>query len=158
MKTLIFAATLALSSAAIAQKAPTAPSVTLKSSAFVVKQVADANGKLKNVLQAPDRVLPGDVLLFELEYRNVGATPASKFVINNPVAANVIYTGVAQPWAVVSVDGGKRFGPLAALKMPKGDGTVRAAIPADVTAVRWTVGQPIPAGGTGKVQFYGVVK
>ncbi len=158
MKTIICAVAMVLSSAAVAQTAPASPGVTLKSTAFVVKPVADATGKVKNVLQAPERVLPGDVLLFVIEYRNAGTTPATKFVINNPIAANVVFTGVEQAWAIVSVDGGKTFGPLATLKMPKGDGTMRAAIPQDVTAIRWTLGQPIPAGGTGKVQFYGLVK
>jgi uncharacterized repeat protein (TIGR01451 family) len=156
MKKLIFAAALALSSASFAQTGSQA--VTLKSTAFVVKQVPDATGKLKNVLQTPERVLPGDVLVFILDYRNTAAKPATNFVINNPMPSGVSFTGTEEKWAVVSVDGGKSFGPLTTLKVPKGDGTMRAAIPQDVTAVRWTVGQPIPAGGTGKVQFYGIVK
>ncbi len=158
MKPLVLAAALALSGPAFAQTTPAPQAVTLKSTAFVVKQVPDATGKVKNVLQTPERVLPGDVLVFILDYRNTGAKPAANFVINNPMPAGVSFTGVEQAWAVVSVDGGKNFGPLATLKVPKGDGTMRAAIPQDVTAVRWTLGQPIPAGGTGKVQFYGIVK
>lgn len=158
MKQLIFATSLALSSVATAQPVPAPQAVTLKSGAFVVKQVPDAAGKMKNVLQPVTRVLPGDVLVFVLEYRNGGAKPVAKFVIDNPVAANVSFTGTEERWASVSIDGGKSFGPLATLKVARADGTMRPAIPADVSAIRWTLAQPIPAGGVGKVQFYGVVK
>ena len=113
---------------------------------------------MKNTLAPVDRVLPGDVLLFVLDYRNGGAKAVTPFVINNPVPANVVFTGVEQPWASVTVDGGKTYGPLSKLTVRKADGTLRAASPADVNAIRWTFGQPIPAGGSGNVKFYGVVK
>ena len=132
--------------------------VTLTSKAFVVKQVPDADGKLKNTLVVPERVFPRDPLVFMLEYRNTAKTPASGFVINNPIPANVIYTGVEQPWATVSVDGGKTFGPLATLKVAKGDGTMRPALPSDVTAVRWQFAQPIAPAATGRVSYFGMVK
>ena len=165
MKIILVAAALALPAAAFAQAtrpaapaAPAASTVSLASKAFVVKQVPDANGKLKNTLAPVDRVLPGDVLVFMLDYRNGGAKAVTPFVINNPVPANVAFTGVEQPWASVTVDGGKTFGPLAKLTVRKADGTLRAAVPADVTAIRWTFGQPIAAGASGNVKFYAVVK
>ena len=106
MKFILVAAALALPAAAFAQAsrpaapaAPAASTVSLSSKAFVVKQVPDANGKLKNTLAPVDRVLPGDVLVFMLEYRNGGAKAVTPFVINNPVPANVAFTGVEQPWA-----------------------------------------------------------
>jgi uncharacterized repeat protein (TIGR01451 family) len=140
--------------------APTAvqPAVQLSSKAFVVKQVPGAGGKLENKLETPTTVLPGAVLLFVLEYRNTGKIPATKFVINNPIPASVSFTGSEQSWAVVSVDGNKSFGPLATLKVPDGAGKVRPAKPADVTGIRWTFGQPIPPGSSGKVMYYGIVK
>lgn len=132
--------------------------VELTSKAFVVKQVPDGAGKTKNTLVVPERVLPGEALVFMLEYRNTSAKPATAFVINNPIPGNVIYTGVEQSWAAVSVDGGKTFGALAGLKVAKGDGTSRAALPTDVTAVRWKFAQPIPPAGTGRVMFFAMVK
>ena len=165
MKFILVAAALALPAAAFAQAsrpaapaAPAASTVSLSSKAFVVKQVPDANGKMKNTLAPVDRVLPGDVLVFMLDYRNGGAKAVTPFVINNPVPANVAFTGVEQPWASVTVDGGKTYGPLAKLTVRKADGTSRAALPADVTAIRWTFGQPIAAGASGNVKFYAVVK
>jgi uncharacterized repeat protein (TIGR01451 family) len=153
-----YALVLAALAAPAALMAQSPQAVTLASKAFVVKQVPDGNGKMKNTLAAPERVLPGEALVFMLEYRNTAKTPASGFVINNPIPANVIYTGVEQPWATVSVDGGKSFGALAALKVAKPDGTLRAALPSDVTAVRWQFAQPIAPAASGRVMYFGMVK
>lgn len=151
-KTLI-ALALAVPGAALAQEA-----VTLKSSVFVAREVTDAQGRKKNQLFAPERVLPGEALVIMLEYRNGGAKPAASFVINNPIPAAVSYTGVEQPWAAVSVDGGKTYGALATLKMTGADGKLRPALPNEVTHVRWKFAQPIPPAASGKVMFYGTVK
>ena len=153
MKYLLFALALGSPAAAVAQD-----TVALKSSVFVARAVTDAQGKKKNQLVAPDRVLPGEALVIMLEYRNAGAKPAANFVINNPIPGAVSYTGVEQPWAVVSVDGGKTYGPLATLKIAKPDGVMRPANPSDVTHLRWKFTQPIPGGASGRVMYYGTVK
>ncbi len=153
MNKILFALTLTIPAATLAQEA-----VALKSTVFVARAVTDAQGKKKNQLFAPDRVLPGEALVIMLEYRNNAAKPAANFVINNPIPAAVSFTGVEQPWAIVSVDGGKTYGALATLKVAKGDGTMRAALPSDVTHIRWKFAQPIPPAATGKVSFYGTVK
>jgi hypothetical protein len=153
MKYFLFALALGIPSSAVAQDA-----VALKSSVFVARTVTDAQGIKKNQLVAPDRVLPGEALVVILEYRNNGAKPAANFVINNPIPGAVSYTGVEQSWAIVSVDGGKTYAPLATLKIAKPDGTLRPALPGDVTHLRWKFAQPIPSGATGRVMFYGTVK
>jgi hypothetical protein len=38
------------------------------------------------------------------------------------------------------------------------DGIARPAQAADVTHVRWTLGDPVPSGGAGELSFRGVVK
>lgn len=154
MNKFLFALALAVPAAA----APAQEAVVLKSTVYVARSVTDAEGNKKNQLFAPDRVLPGEALVVMLEYRNNGTKPATNFVINNPIPAAVSYTGVEQPWAVVSVDGGKTYGALATLKVAKGDGTLRAALPSDVTHVRWKFAQPIPPATGGRVMFYGTVK
>lgn len=153
MNKFLFALALTIPGTALAQEA-----VALKSTVYVARAVTDAQGNKKNQLFAPDRVLPGEALVVILEYRNNGAKPATNFVINNPIPGAVSYTGVEQPWAVVSVDGGKTYGMLAALKVAKGDGTFRAALPGEVTHVRWKFAQPIPPATGGRVMFYGTVK
>jgi hypothetical protein len=157
MKHLLTLIAIAIPAAAFAQAGPP-NQVTLQSTTFVARKVTLPDGKTDNKLFAPDQVLPGDALVFMLEYKNPATKPATAFVINNPIPANVQYTGTEQPWAVVSADGGKTFGPLSTLKVKGADGKIRPAGFADVTHVRWKFAQAIPAGGTGRVSFYGVVK
>jgi uncharacterized repeat protein (TIGR01451 family) len=107
---------------------------------------------------AQAKVTPGDRLLFVLSYKNMGAQPASDFVVTNPVPAAVAYTGSEDETPMVSVDGGKTWGALASLSVTQADGTTRAAAPRDVTHVRWALGRAIPAGQGGKLSFRGVVK
>ncbi len=152
MKYSLFLFAVAVPSIAIAQNA-----VTLKNEVFVARTVTDAQGNKKNTLQEPKTVLPGEPLAIIISYANTGAKPATGFVINNPIPKAVSYTGVEQPWATVTVDG-KTFGALATLKVPKGDGTMRPAAVGDVVAVRWKFAQPIAAGASGRVMFYGTVK
>ena len=153
MNKFLFALAFTVPVAAAAQDA-----VALKSTVYVARAVTDAQGVKKNQLFPPDRVVPGEALVIMLEYRNNGAKPATNFVINNPIPGAVSYTSVEQPWAVVSIDGGKTYGSLATLKVANGDGTLRAALPADVTHVRWKFAQAIAPATGGRVMFYGTVK
>ncbi len=138
--------------------APAANSVKLTSETFVAKAVADEKGVKSNKLFPAKRVLPGDPLVFQLTYNNLGKSPATRFVINNPVPNGVEFTGVREATATVSVDSGKNFGALATLKVKGADGKIRGANAADVTQIRWTFAQPIAVGAKGTVMFYGLVK
>ncbi|MBA3942509.1 MAG: hypothetical protein C0520_14980 [Sphingopyxis sp.] len=132
--------------------------VDLDNHVFLERVTTDANGRERVLLEEPKVVVPGDRLVFVLNYRNAGAQPADRFVITNPMPAAVRFAGAGDAQPVVSVDGGKQWGLLSALSVTMPDGTRRAAQPADVTHVRWAFDKPIPVGGTGKLMFRGVVK
>jgi uncharacterized repeat protein (TIGR01451 family) len=134
-----------------------ADNVTLSSHAFVEKVKPGPNGKPVTVLEEPKLVTPGDKLVFELSYRNQGAQPATGFVITDPIPSAVTFAGAVSPGAVYSVDGGRTWGPLAALRVATANGGSRPATATDVTTVRWNF-PAIPAGAGGKVSFRGVVK
>ena len=153
-------AALSLSVPALAQGVTQtgAGGVSITSEVQAVKVVTDAKGNKKNTLVSPTTVLPGTPLVIWISYKNGGSKAATNFVINNPVSKAMEFTGAAETWALVSVDGGKTFGALGALKAKGADGKMRAAIPQDVTGVRWTVPQAIAPGAGGKVSFYAVVK
>ena len=157
MRKMLVGLTLALlPSALVAQSSP----VTVTSSIQAVKEVTDAKGVKTRTLVAPTTVIPATPIVVWINYKNAGATPVSNFVINNPVPNGVHFTGLGENsgWGVVSVDGGKSFGALATLKVTNADKSVRAAIPQDVTHVRWTFAKPIAANGSGTLSFYAVVK
>jgi uncharacterized repeat protein (TIGR01451 family) len=132
--------------------------VTLASNVFVERVKQDPTGKPKTVLEPPAVVTPGDKLLFELSYKNGSAEPAADFVVTNPIPEAVSYAGGEGDGAVVSVDGGKSWGKLAALTIKLPDGTTRPAQHGDVTHVRWTFTRAIAAGEGGKLSFRGIVK
>lgn len=135
-----------------------ANNVTLQSTVFVEKSVADNAGKTRIVLEEPKIVTPGDRLVFVLSYRNAGVSSASDFVVTNPMPSAVSYEGGADGKAVVSVDGGRSWGSLALLKIREPDGRWRGARPEDVTHIRWALRQAIPAGAQGRLSFRGVVR
>lgn len=138
--------------------ASAAQDVSLSSEVFVEKVVADGPGRTKTVREKPTVVTPGDKLVFVLSYANKGSAPATGFTVTNPVPESVGFTAAEGKDATVSVDGGKVWGPLAALKVAQPDGTSRAATAADVTHIRWIFAQPIAAGSGGALSFRGVVK
>lgn len=135
-----------------------AQDVALSSEILLEKTVKDAQGKTVKTLEAPKVVTPGDPLVFKLRYTNKSAKPVENFKIVNPMPAAVAFVAAESGGAVYSVDGGKSWGALAALKAKAADGTSRPATPSDVTHVQFTLAQAIPAGGTGEVRFRGVVK
>jgi uncharacterized repeat protein (TIGR01451 family) len=153
LKLLIAFAALLMPSALFA-----ADSVALSSMVFVEKTIADADGKAKITLHEPKVVTPGDRLIFILNYQNRGSTAANNFVVTNPLPNAVAYQGTADASAEVSIDGGKVWGTLAALKVADGPNKWRSARPEDVTHVRWTMKQAIPAGAQGKLSFRGIVR
>lgn len=147
-------AIIALSLVGAAQAAPT---VELSSKIQVEKQVT-VNGKQQTVLRDPKPVFPGDRLVITISYRNATGKPVNDFVVNNPVPAAVQFTGEASPGVQVSVDGGRSFGPLSALKVRKADDTIRAAQPVDVTHLRWVLAGAMLPGASGSLSFRGVVR
>ena len=132
--------------------------VALDSDVFVEKLVKDPMGRTKLVLEQPKAVVPGDKLVIVLNYQNKSQGPATNFIVTNPMPAAVVFQGSADSAALVSVDGGRNWGPLATLKVRDRSGALRPANPTDVTHVRWTFAKPIPAGSAGKLMFRGIVR
>jgi uncharacterized repeat protein (TIGR01451 family) len=138
--------------------ASAANDVSLTSKVYVERVKPGADGKPVTVREEPGVVTPGDRLVFVLSYRNGGAEPATGFTLTNPIPPSVAFTGSDDASAVVSVDGGKSWGPLGSLKVANPDGSSRSAVAADVTHIRWSLRQPITAGSGGELSFRGVVE
>ncbi len=156
MRTLaIFAAM--LPAVAIAQ---TVQPVVVTSQVQAVQETTDAKGVKQRTLVEPKTVVPGTPLVVWVKYRNAGAVPAANFKIDNPVSKAMDFTGFGDNsgWGSVSVDGGKTYGALAALKVTRADKTMRAAIPQDVTHIRWLFPKAIAPGASGTLSFYAMVQ
>lgn len=150
----IFVALLALASSAPVLAAP----LELASDVFVEREHKRPDGSVATILEEPKLVLPGDQLVFVVRYKNVGAQPASKFSVTNPIPRAVAFSGTADGTETVSIDGGKSWGFLSQMKVSKADGTTRPALPGDVTHVKWNLNQTLAAGSAGKLVFRGVVR
>lgn len=135
-----------------------ANNVALSSAIFVERAVTGADGKTSVVREEPKLVTPGDKLVFVLTYKNSGTAPADSFVVTNPIPASVSFVASDSPGADFSVDGGKSWGALAALKIKAADGSVRAAVASDITQIRWAFAKAIPIGGGGNLSFRGIVR
>lgn len=143
--------------AIIAAPAQANSQIELQSQVFVERIIK--NGDRSAVqLEKPEQVLPGDKLIFILRYRNTGNSPVTDFVITNPLPEAVAFQETLDGSEEVSVDGGKSWGRLKNLRISKGNGRFRAAFPADVTHIRWSILQVITKGSEGKLTFRGVVK
>jgi len=153
MKILLAVLALLLPAAAMA-----ADGVSLVSKVFVEHVETASDGSTTTTRAEPDVVIPGDRLVFQLSFRNEGAAPATDLVLTNPVPDSVSFAGTDDQSAEVSVDGGKTWGALSSLTVVLADGIARPAQAADVTHVRWTLGDPVPSGGAGELSFRGVVK
>jgi len=151
MKKLITLIALTLPVAAFAQT-----QVETKITPFVEKAVQEASGT-KLVLETPNKIFPGDKIVYVLSYHNTGQSPATNFAITDPIPEHMTFDSSPDASALVSVDGGKTWGSLAALKVSTPNG-LRAARPEDVTHIRWALKTAIPAGAEGKLSFRGTVK
>lgn len=140
--------------AAMAQAA--ASQVTLTSEIKLDKVVV-TNGVSKHVLSTMSKVVPGDHLVFLVKYHNTGVKPAENFVVTNPLNPAVTLASDGYGNFDVSVDGGKSWGKLAALKVSDGKGGQRAAQATDVTQVRWII-PAIAPGASGSLEYHAIVR
>jgi hypothetical protein len=154
----------------MAAAAQSKPGVKLTSTASIERVETDSQGATKTVLKSPSQVaiVPGDKVVFMLDYLNEGQDPASGFRATNPMPGAIQFVSVSEDWAEVSVDGGANWGKLSALTVtdkPASNVTVeaatsapRAATAADVTHVRWVFAEAIAPGKKGTLSYVGVVK
>ena len=128
-----------------------ASKITISNKAFVTKVIQKENGTMIKKLEPAKRVTPGELITYEISYKNPGAEPASNLVIKNPIPKSTVYHS-AEGKFEVSVDGGKSFGILKKLKVSE-NGKLRAALNKDVTHVLWKLNKPLQPYAEGKVKF-----
>ena len=148
---------LALAPAAALAAAPAPAGPVSLSGDVKVDRIVTENGQSRHVLLQPDKVVPGERLVFTTSYRNSGTKPIQNFVVTNPLPPAVVLADGADSALVVSVDGGAHWGPLTRLSVSDGKGGTRPAEAADVTHLRWTIPQIAP-GETGSLAYYATVR
>ena len=143
--------------AAVPATAFAAPGAVVLKGDVKVETTVVEKGVEKTVLATPKVVVPGNRLVFSTSYRNESASPVQNFVVTNPVPEGIAVAAPDAANLVVSVDGGKSWGKLAALAVKDAKGVARPAQAADVSHVRWTLATIAP-GAAGAVAYHAVVK
>ena len=140
-----------------AAAASAAPSAVVLRGDVKLETTKVENGVEKIVLADPKVVVPGNRLLFSTSYRNQGASPVQNFVVTNPVPAGIAVSPASAAELIVSVDGGKVWGKLAALTVKDAKGVAHPAQATDITHVRWTLATIAPGAG-GAVSYHAIVR
>ena len=144
-----FAPALVCSFACIAAPAlgNSGPNVALDNAVYVERT---ANGSER--LLAPARSFShGDRLVYIVHWYRLGGSGG--FTVTNPLPRSVAFEGSANGDEQVSVDGGKSWGQLGALRTSR-----RLATPEDVTHVRWKVPSQRAAAGAGRIAYSAIVR
>jgi len=135
-----------------------APDVKIDITAEKVVLVEKSGKKVEQRIIASE-VLPGDVLVYTLTYKNVGDEAAKDIKVNNPIPKDTAYVldSAYGPGAKItfSVDGGKTFNEPSLLRYEvdvKGKAEKREASPEQYTDIRWAV-EEVGVGKSGVASF-----
>jgi len=146
----------------ISMAAASGSPVTITSQVNELVQQVDANGKSRLVAVKPDRIVPGDRILYTTNVTNNGGQASDNIVITNPIPQHVRYLGgtaQGQNFNIVySVDGGQQFGQAEQLKVRDANGQVRQAQPSEYTHIRWQYNAALQPAEAQKISFQAQLK
>ena len=144
-----------VASATLAAAAAAAAPLAVANSVYVEREVS-AGGSSARVLEPARSLRRGDRLVYVVSWRAPKAS-AEHLTITNPLPRTIAYERSAGGDEDVSVDGGRSWGKLDALRVR--DGSVwRTATPQDVTHIRWTVPPQLALAGSGWLTWSGIVR
>lgn len=153
----------------IAFIAATSILTSVSASALTAKQVVEK----ETVVQMPDGtesitrgpaelVIPGERVVYTLNYTNDDTAPATDLVLTMPVPSEIKYmdgsASIEGAKVVYSADGGQSFASRSGLRVVGVDGNSRTAVSEDITHIRWTVTGPLAVGETGQLSYKGTLK
>jgi len=108
-----------------------------------------------------DMVLPGERIVYTIDYLNNDALPATDLELVMPVPAEITYIeGSAEAENAVvkfSTDGGESFTIREDVTVKMADGKTRKAAARDITHIRWEL-QSVGVGENGSLSFKGTLK
>jgi len=136
-------------------------SLSLNMSVFEEVTTTDSQGNKTIQLIEPNKITPGDTVVYVTQYHNKNTHAAHNVVITNPIPEHLIYLkNTAQQNRAVttySIDNGKTFNTAEKLTITAKDNTKSIAEPKDYTHIRWVI-HSIAADGKGSVRFSAKLK
>lgn len=143
----------------------TAPSaLALSATQTVLKEIRTTtpSGEVTTRYVDAKLVIPGETIVYRLDYMNDSAEPVTEMVLTMPVPAEVTFQdGSADQDGMetyFSTDSGQSFSARAALMVDTGDGVMAPARSEDITHVRWVSNRPVAVAADGQLQFKAVLK
>ncbi|WP_371396519.1 hypothetical protein [Fretibacter rubidus] len=126
------------------------------------KTVITDDGSTQIIRTTADTVVPGETIVYTLNFVNDDGQAADNLVLTMPVPEQVTFVegSADRPGTVVvySADSGQSFATRQATMVMTQAGEVRAAGADDITHVRWTIPGPVAAGETGQLSFAAKLK
>jgi uncharacterized repeat protein (TIGR01451 family) len=102
-------------------------------------------------------MVPGDTVVYNSTFTNIGSQDVSGIVVNNPLPENTKYVRFtakgANTGVSFSIDGGQNFAAPADLTITEANGVTRAAKPEEYTDIRWVYQGSLAAGEASSVNF-----
>ena len=130
--------------------------VTVANSVYVEREVSIGNGASAKVLEPARSLRRGDRLVYVVSWRAPQAR-GEHLTITNPLPRTIAYERSSGGDEDVSVDGGRSWGKLDAMRVR--DGAMwRHATPEDVTHIRWKVPPQLALAGSGRLTWSGIVR
>ncbi|MEM8594399.1 MAG: hypothetical protein AAGF06_06245 [Pseudomonadota bacterium] len=134
-----------------------AGAINLKMNTFKEVVVKDKQNKPKVKLEKIDSAVPGDNILYLVEYKNVSKqTVDAGAAINNPVPKNTLYvpnSAYCDDCTITFSINGKAYAPIKALRVTSANGKKRPATHKDIKYVRWTLNNPITPKASGALGY-----
>lgn len=147
----------ALSSFALSAQALTAKQTVQKETTTLA-----ADGTVQTVRETVEKIIPGERVVYSLDYENDAAAAANDIVLTMPIPAEVKFIeGTANTPATAvtySADDGESFSSRQSVMLIDAAGNIRTAGADELTHIRWTVPGPVKSGNGGVLSFAAIVR
>lgn len=136
----------------------------LSASQTVEKEITKImpNGTTQIIRQSVEKIVPGERIVYTLNFTNDDNKDASNIVLTMPIPSEVAYIeGTADKAGVnvtYSADGGDTFSNRQSVMIIEASGNIRAAGANDLTHVRWSLAEPVAAGVSDSLSFSATVR
>jgi len=151
-----------VSLAALSVSAVNAQALKAKQTVEKETTVVSADGAVATVRETVEKIVPGERVVYSLDFNNDDTAPANDIVLTMPIPPEVKYiegtAEVPQTRVSFSADGGESFSTRQSVMIMDGDGNIRAAGADELTHIRWSVPGPVNVGEGGILSFSATVR